>query len=81
MTPKPSAASPISARPWGQHPARKNRKGRYIFNTWLDRQRNLVESFFNKLKNYRVIATRYDRNSKKSLAPIKMIALRITIKI
>ncbi|MGI9434019.1 MAG: IS5/IS1182 family transposase, partial [Geminicoccaceae bacterium] len=36
---------------------------------------------FNKLKNYRGIATRYDRDPQNFLAAIKIIAVRIIIKI
>ncbi len=66
---------------WANIPPRKNRKGKFVFNKWLYKQRNLVERFFNKLKNYRSIATRYDRNPQNFLAAIKIIALRIIIKI
>ena len=66
---------------WANIPPRKNRKGKFIFNKWLYKQRNIVERFFNKLKNYRGIATRYDRNPDNFLAAIKIIALRISIKI
>ena len=66
---------------WANIPPRKNRKGKFVFNTWLYKQRNLVERFFNKLKNYRGIATRYDRDPKNFLAAIKIVALRISIRI
>ena len=66
---------------WANIPPRKNRKGKFVFNKWLYKQRNLVERFFNKLKNYRGIATRYDRNPENFLAEIKIITLRIIIKI
>ncbi|MGI9508500.1 MAG: IS5 family transposase, partial [Geminicoccaceae bacterium] len=66
---------------WANIPPRRNRKGSFVFSKWVYRQRNLVERFFNKLKNYRGIATRYDRNPNNFLAAIKMIALRISIKI
>lgn len=65
---------------WANIPPRKNRRGRFVFNIWLYKQRNLVERFFNKLKNYRGIATRYDRDPKNFLAEIKIIAIRIIIK-
>lgn len=66
---------------WANIPPRKNRKGKFVFNKWLYKQRNLVERFFNKLKNYRGIATRYDRDPKNFLAAIKIIAIRVIIKI
>lgn len=51
-----------------------------VFNKWLYRQRNIVERFFNRLKQFRGIATRYDRKSENFLAAIKMAAVRIIIK-
>ena len=32
----------------------------------VDRYRNLVERFFNKIKHYRAVATRYDKTPKTS---------------
>jgi transposase len=66
---------------WANIPPRKNRKGRFVFNKWVYRQRNLVERFFNRLKQFRGIATRYDRKPENFLAAIKMAAIRIIIKI
>jgi len=37
-----------------------------------DRYRNLVERFFNKLKQFRGIATRYDKNRDNFLAAISL---------
>jgi transposase len=37
-----------------------NRRNVPAFNTYLYRFRNLVERFFNKLKHFRGVATRYD---------------------
>ncbi|MGI9419020.1 MAG: IS5/IS1182 family transposase, partial [Geminicoccaceae bacterium] len=66
---------------WANIPPGKNRKSKLVFNKWLHKQRNLVERFFNKLENYRGIATRYGRNPENLLAAIKIIDLRIIIKI
>ena len=74
-------SSAAERQAWANIPPRRNRKGRFIFNQWLYRQRNLVERVFNRLKQYRGIATRYDRNPNNFLAAIKMIAARICIKI
>ena len=35
------------------------RKVNFPFSSWVYRQRNAVERFFNKLKHFRAIATRY----------------------
>jgi len=43
----------------------------------LYRQRNLVERFFNRIKQFRGIATRYDKDPRNFLAAVKLVALRI----
>jgi transposase len=65
---------------WANIPAKSNRKDSFSFSGWVYRQRNLVERFFNKLKQYRGIATRYDKNPANFLAAVKIIATRIWIK-
>ncbi len=47
------------------------------FDKRLYRQRNLVERFFNKLKHFRAVATRYDKRDDNYLASIKLAAARI----
>ena len=47
-------------------PSRSNRKTPRPCDFSLYRERNLVERFFNKLKNFRAIATRYDKLAKTS---------------
>jgi len=44
------------------------------------RQRNLVERFFNKLKHYRAIATRFCRHDANYLASVQLAALRIWLR-
>ena len=47
------------------------------FNKRLYRKRNLVERFFNKLKHFRAVATRYDKRDDNYLASIKLASIRI----
>jgi len=47
------------------------------FDAWLYRFRNLIERFFNKLKHFRAIATRYDKHDANYLAMVKLAAARI----
>lgn len=47
------------------------------FSRFLYRFRNLVERFFNKLKHFRAIATRYEKHDANFLALVKMAAARI----
>ena len=54
-----------------------NRKRRPVFSTFLYRYRNLVERFFNKLKQFRAIATRYDKRDDNFLASVQLASIRI----
>lgn len=56
------------------------RNGTFTFSRWVYRQRNRIERFFNRLKQMRGIATRYDRRADNYLAAVKLAALRIWIK-
>ena len=47
------------------------------FSPRVYRRRNLVERFFNKLKHYRAVATRFDKHDANFLASVKLAALRI----
>jgi len=47
------------------------------FSTFLYRYRNLVERFFNKLKHYRAVATRFEKHDANYLALVKLAAARI----
>jgi len=51
-----------------------------VFSHWLYRQRNAVERFFNKLKHFRAVATRYDKRDGNCLASIKLASLRIWLR-
>ena len=62
---------------WANIPAKSNRKRSFAFSGWLYRQRNLVERFFNRIKQFRGIATRYDKDPANFLAAVKLVATRI----
>ena len=65
---------------WANIPAKRNRKDSFVFSRWIYRQRNLVERFFNKLKHFRGIATRYDKNPLNYLAAVKLASTRIWLR-
>ncbi len=44
---------------WANIPPKSNRKDPICFSPYLYTARNLVERFFNKIKHFRRIATRY----------------------
>ena len=50
------------------------------FDPFLYRQRNRVERFFNKLKHFRAIATRYDKRDDNFLASVQLASLRIWLR-
>jgi transposase len=59
---------------WANIPPKANRKATFIFSRWVYRQRNLVERFFNRIKQFRGIATRYDKHPENYLAAVKLVA-------
>jgi transposase len=62
---------------WANVKPMPGRRNIPAFSTFLYRYRNLVERFFNKLKHYRAIATRYDKHPENYLAGVKLASLRI----
>jgi transposase len=62
---------------WANIKPMPNRRNIPAFSPFLYRYRNLVERFFNKLKHFRAIATRYDKNPENFLAGIKLASARI----
>ena len=56
------------------------RKKRFRWTKALYRERNYVERFFNKLKQFRRIATRYDKLGASFLAFILLAVVRISLR-
>ena len=65
---------------WANIPPRSNRKDPICFSPWLYRQRNLIERFFNKLKHFRRVATRYDKLLVNFLGFVKIAAISLWLK-
>ena len=53
-------------------PPKANRKTQQACDFALYCERNLVERFFNKLKHFRAIATRYDKLARNFLAGVQL---------
>jgi transposase len=51
-----------------------------VFSHLLYKQRNLVERFFNKLKHFRAVATRYDQRDDNYLASVQLASIRIWLR-
>lgn len=62
---------------WANVPLKLNRKGPVCFSPYLCRARNLIERFFNKIKQCRRVATRYDTLAANDLAYVKLASIRI----
>lgn len=58
-------------------PPRSNRKTPRAYDRELYKARHLIENFFAKLKQFRAIATRYDKTARNFLAAIHLAALVI----
>ncbi len=66
---------------WANIKPMPQRKTVPVFSTFFYRYSNLVERFFNKLKHFRAIATRYEKHDANHLARVKLAAIRIWIRI
>ena len=60
-------------------PPRANRKENRDCDFALYCERNLIERFFNKIKHYRAIATRYDKLARNFLAAVQLVAAIILL--
>jgi len=60
-------------------PPRRNRKDRRDYDRDLYAARHLIENFFCRLKQYRAIATRYDKTRRNFLAAVHLAATVITL--
>jgi transposase len=60
-------------------PPRRNRTGQRDYDRDLYAARHLVENFFCRLKQFRAIATRYDKTKRNFLAAVYLAAIVITL--
>lgn len=61
-------------------PPMPQRVRRSAFSPFLYRYRNLIERFFNKLKHFRAVATRYDKRDDNFLASVQLASIRIWLR-
>jgi transposase len=62
---------------WANIKPMPNRVNIPAFSAFLYRYRNLVERFFNKLKHFRAVATRYEKHDANYLALVKLASIKI----
>jgi transposase len=55
-------------------PPRKNRKIQYEYDKTVYKKRNVIERMFCRLKDWRRIATRFDRNIQNFMSAIALAA-------
>ena len=70
----------MSRGAWANIRPMPQRRDPPAFSPFLYRYRNLVERFFNKIKHYRAIATRYEKRAANYLALVKLAAIRIWLR-
>lgn len=62
---------------WANIRAMPHRRHPTVFSKWVYKERNAVERFFNKLKHFRAVQTRYDKRDDTHLASVKLASIRI----
>jgi len=65
---------------WANIRAMPQRVIKPAFSRFLYKYRNLVERFFNKLKHFRAVATRYDQRDDNYLASVQLASIRIWLR-
>lgn len=58
-------------------PSKANRKAVRKHDQELYKERHLIENFFAKIKQFRAIATRYDKTARNFLAAVHLVAAEI----
>ncbi len=58
-------------------PTKSNRKVQFTVERAIYRLRNRIERFFNKLKNARRVATRYEKTADSFLGFVQITSIRI----
>jgi putative transposase len=61
-------------------PPKRNRKVQRPYDVQLYKERNLIERFFNKLKQFRRVATRYDKLLANFIGFVKLAAIAIWLR-
>lgn len=60
-------------------PPRSNRKEPAVYDKELYKKRHKIENFFSRLKDFRAIATRYDKTARNFLSGVYLAATAIWI--
>ena len=79
------ASESLSSRNWillatPNIPPKSNRRWKPYFSKRLDRERNVIERFFSKLKHFRRVATRYYNLAANFLAMVQLALMRLWLR-
>ncbi len=66
---------------WANIPPKSNRSDLICFSPYLYRARNRVERFFNRIKQCRRVAPRYDRLAANYLAFVELASIRLWLRL
>ena len=66
---------------WANIPPKRNRSEPICFTPYLYRARNRVERFFNRIKQCRRVATRYDKLAANDLAFVQLASIRLWLRV
>ncbi|GEC15862.1 putative transposase [Nitrobacter winogradskyi] len=61
-------------------PQKRNRKDQRPYDADLYKERNIIERFFNKLKQFRRVATRHDKRLVNFMGFVKLTAIAIWLR-
>ncbi len=61
-------------------PPKRNRKDQRPYDLDLYKERNIIERFFNRLKQFRRVATRYDKLLANFMGFVKLAAIAIWLR-
>ena len=64
----------------GHIPTQRDRKAQRSVDPALYRRRNVVERFFNRLKHFRKVATRYEKTARNFLAAVLLVSARLWLR-
>lgn len=65
---------------WANIPPKRNRNDPICFSPYLCRDRKRIERFFNRIKQCRRVATRYDKLAANYLAFVQLASIRLWLR-
>lgn len=65
---------------WANIPPKRNRTNPICFSPYLYHDRNRIERFFNRIKQCRRVATRYDKPAANYLAFVQLASIRLWLR-